>query len=109
MKYKVIALHRAEEDVGHITRWIAERSLQGAEAWLDAYEQVLAHLAENADSLATAPESVDCNIPLKQALFKTAHGRTYRAVFTIAGNEVRILRVRGPGQPPLQDDELLPQ
>jgi len=106
MKYKVIALRRADDDVRHITRWIAQRSLQGADSWLDAYEQLLARLAAHADSCSAALEDPDCNVPLKDTLFRTAHGHTYRAVFTIVGDEVRILRIRGPGQPPLQDDEL---
>lgn len=106
MKYDVIALRRADDDVRHIARWIAERSLQGAESWLDTYQQVLARLAEHADSFPVALEDPGCSIPIKEALFRTRHGHTYRAVFTIVGSEVRILRVRGPGQPPLQEDEL---
>lgn len=106
MKYNVIALRRADADVRHITRWIAQHSTQGAEAWLEAYEQLLARLAEHADSCPAALEGADCTVPLKEALFRTQHGRTYRAVLTILGDEVRIMRVRGPGQPPLQDDEL---
>jgi len=106
MKYNVIALRRADAHVRHITRWIAERSLQGAESWLDAYEHLLERLAEHAESLPAALEVPDCTIPLKQVLFRTRHGRAHRAVFTIVADEVRILRVRGPGQPSLQDDEL---
>lgn len=107
MRYSVIALRRADDDVRSITHWLADRSLQGAESWLDAYEQLRIRLAENADSLGPALEDPDFSIALKQALFRTRHARTYRAVFTIVGDEVRILRVRGPGQPPLQADELL--
>jgi plasmid stabilization system protein ParE len=106
MKYHVIALRRADDDVRHIARWLAERSVQGAEAWLDAYAQLVSRLAEHAESFAPALEDPDCSIPLRQALFKTRHGRNYRAVFTIAGDEVRVLRIRGPGQPQLKDDEL---
>lgn len=106
MKYQVVALRRAEDDVRHITRWIAERSIQGADAWLDAYEQLLLRLAEYADSCAVALEDSEFDLALKQAFFGTQHGRTYRAIFTILGDQVRILRIRGPGQPPLQHDEL---
>ena len=106
MKYNVVSLRRANDDVRHITRWIAERSVQGANAWLDAYSALVDRLAEHPDAFATALEDPDSNIPLKQALFRTQHGRTYRAVFTIVGKDVRILRIRGPGQPPLRDDEL---
>jgi len=107
MKYRVIASRRADADARQITRWIAQRSLQGAQAWLDAYEALLERLAEYADSCPAALEDAECSIRLRESLFRTRHGRTYRAVFTIAGDEVRILRIRGPGQPPLQDDELV--
>lgn len=43
---------------------------------------------------------------VRQCLFKTRRGRTYRALYTIVEDEVRVLRVRGPGQAPLTDDEL---
>ena len=106
MKYEVVALRRADADVRHIARWIAQRSLQGAESWLDAYEELLERLTESADTYASATEDADFDIPLKQALFGTPRGRTYRALFTIVGNQVRILRIRGPGQPTLVQDEL---
>jgi plasmid stabilization system protein ParE len=106
MKYDVVALRRAEADIQHITRWIAERSVQGAISWLNAYEDLIDRLAQIADTCPAALEAADCKIALKQALFRTSRGRTYRAIFMIAGTQVRILRVRGPGQPPLQEDEL---
>lgn len=85
MKYEVRALRRAEADVRHITRWIAQRSTQGAFSWLDAYEHLLMRLAESAESFPVAMEDAECHVPLKQALFRTRQGRTYRAVFTIVG------------------------
>ena len=107
MRFEVVALQRADADVQHITRWIAERSIQGAHSWLDAYDEMRLRLAEHADSHSAALEVDQCSVPLKQALFRTRRGHTYRAVFTIVGTQVRILRVRGPGQPPLQEDEIL--
>jgi plasmid stabilization system protein ParE len=106
MKYTVVALGRAETDIRHIVRWIAQRSPQGAMAWIDAYDQLVGRLAAEADSFSAAIEDADCEIDLRQALFATRRGRTYRAVFAIVGRQVRILRIRGPGQPPLQNDEL---
>ncbi len=48
---------------------------------------------------------------LKQAFFRTRRGRSYRAVFVIVGDivgdEVRILRVRGPGQELIEPDEIV--
>ena len=105
MKFDVISLRRADADVDFIFREIHTLSPQGALAWLDAYEALLNRLAENADIHAPAHENDDFDIPLKQVLFRTRRGKTYRAVYTIVGDQVRILRVRGPGQPPLHSDE----
>ncbi len=107
MKYKVVALRRADADVRNIVEWIAQQSLQGAKSWLDAYEQLLEHLATHADTYPAALEDPDCAIALREALFRTRHGRAYRAVFTIVGDEVRVLRIRGPGQPPQNDNDLI--
>ena len=76
-------------------------------AWLDAYEQLTERLEQDADTFPVALEDRNCHIRLKQALFRTRRGRTYRIVFTIIGDEVRILRIRGPGQSPLREDELV--
>jgi plasmid stabilization system protein ParE len=73
----VIALRRAEADIRHIARWFAKRSLQGAHAWLDAYEAVVKRLAENANSFPAALEDGDCDVPLRQATFHTQLGRVY--------------------------------
>jgi toxin ParE1/3/4 len=106
MKYDVVVLQRAEADVRHIVQWIADRSIQGANSWLDAYEELIDRLANDPNACPTAMENSDCQIALKQALFGTRHGQSYRAVFTIVGDQVRVLRLRGPGQLPIREDEL---
>ncbi len=107
MKYDVVVLQRAEADVRHIVHWIADRSIQGANSWLDAYEELIDRFANDADAYPTAMESSECQITLKEALFGTGHVQCYRALFTIVGHQIRMLRLRGPGQPPSREDELL--
>jgi plasmid stabilization system protein ParE len=107
MTFEVVSLRRADADVRGIVRWIAQRSPAGASKWLDAYEQMLGRHSGNVETFAAATEDSEFDIPLRQALFSTLHGRTYRAIFTVVGQQIRILRIRGPGQPPLQQDELL--
>jgi plasmid stabilization system protein ParE len=107
MNFRVTVLRRADADAVQIVNWIGKRSPQGAEAWVDAYEQMLARLEERADSCGRAYEDDEFELPLRETLFRTRHGATYRAVFTVAGDQVRILRIRGPGQRPLTPDELL--
>lgn len=104
MKFRVKTLRKAETDVRSITKYIHKRSPQGAAAWLDAYRQARTRLANNADSCGQADENEHFDIDVRQALFKTRHGRVYRLLFTIVGNEARILRVRGPGQAPMAQE-----
>lgn len=106
MKFRVRVLRRAVQDVREIAKWIAERSRPGAESWLKAWERLLDRLAESADSFAIAEENDEFELEIRQGLFKTRRGRIYRAVFTIVDNEVRVLRVRGPGQAPLTPDDV---
>lgn len=53
-----------------------------------------------------APENEIVTCELRQVIFKTRAGRRYRFVFTVVDDEMRILRVRGPGQPGLTADEM---
>ncbi len=83
-----------------------ERSPQGARAWLRAYDDLIERMQKQAHSFGPAYENDDCEFDVRQALFKTRRGRVYRVLFFIEGEEVYILRVRGPGQAPVEPDEL---
>ena len=106
MSYRVHELPRAKADKAAIVRWLAERSTPGALAWLDAYDEMVGRLTRRANSFAEALENTDCPLEVRQALFKNRRGRVYRALFTIDRQEVYILRVRGPGQAPVDPDDL---
>ena len=106
MGYAVHVLPRAHDDVLHIAAWISERSLQGAEAWVAAFENLLVRLRERPRACGSAPEAIAVGRDLRQAMFRTRQGNTYRAVFLIEGDAVYLLRVRGSGQPPLAVDEI---
>ncbi|MCG8583980.1 MAG: type II toxin-antitoxin system RelE/ParE family toxin [Pirellulales bacterium] len=108
MIYQVRVLRRAQLDVDAILHWIAveRQAPSGAAAWLEVYERAVATLAEGAERCALAPEDEHFEFELRQFLFKTRRGRTYRGVFTIVDEEVRVLRIRGPGQAPLGPDEI---
>ena len=107
MRFSVHELPRAREDKRQILEWLLERSRQGAAAWLSAYDDALQRLEQNADSYGEGLENDDCPlVNVRQAFFKTRRGRVYRVLFFIEGTDAYVLRVRGPGQPPLQPDEL---
>jgi plasmid stabilization system protein ParE len=100
-KYRVTVLGTAESDMRRIAHWLAERSEAGARAWLAAYQSMLEALGSRAASFPLAEENGEFDLEIRQAIFKTRKGNPYRAVFTIYGDEVRVLRVLGPGQAPL--------
>ncbi len=107
MTFRVRELRRAQADIRHIAGWLEDRSPRGARAWLDAYDDLVARLEKSADSCGRADESDDCDLDVRQALFKTRRGRVYRALFVIEGDHVFILRIRGPGQAPVNPEELV--
>lgn len=106
MKYTVIVLPQAEQDADGIHRWIAERSAEGADRWYSQFLAALHRLASDADVCGLAPENELVVQEIRQALFKTRKGLRYRVLFSIAGTEVWVLHVRGPGQRLLDPSEL---
>jgi plasmid stabilization system protein ParE len=107
MKYEVILLPQAERDVQQIHNWIAERSPSGAAQWFNRFIEVLETLEARPDSCSLAPENefVAAGRSIRQIIFKTRKGRRYRAVFTIVGDVVRVLHVRGFGQDLIEPDQ----
>ncbi len=101
VKYRIKILPKAQADIESICQFIQNYSAQGTLAWIDAFESKITQLAVNADACGPAEESEHFEIPLQQVLFKTKRGSKYRLIFTIRHDEVLILRVRGPGQAPV--------
>jgi plasmid stabilization system protein ParE len=100
-KYHVTIVRRAREDVQRILDWLFPRSPEGATRWLAALEHAEASLATNPLAYGLAPEAVALGRDVRERFFKTRKGRVYRLLFMLVEDEVRILRVRGPGQPPV--------
>jgi plasmid stabilization system protein ParE len=94
---------RAREDIDRIFDWLEARSPQGARNWYEALYAEVRRISQNPISYPLASEALPrWNRQIHQALFKTKRGRHYRIVFELTETEIRILRVRGPGQPPLR-------
>ena len=106
MTLSVKTLPRAEADIRGITRYIYDRSRHGAAAWVNALDQARLQLVDNAMTCGQCDENEHFDIDVKQMLFKTRRGRVYRILFTVVDDEVRILRVRGSGQAPIQPNDL---
>lgn len=96
--FRVILFAEAERNTDSIREWIAERSADGAARWYLAFKKTIEALRKDPERFPVAPESRHFDDVIRNATFRMKSGRTYRLLFTIAGNDVRVLYVRGPGQ-----------
>ena len=99
-------LPRAERDAQAIYDYIYPRSEAGAIHWWQAFQKAMHSLPENPMRYGLAPENELSHLKIQQFLFRTPHGRTYRGVFVAVEEEIRVLRVRGPGQAKLSANEM---
>ncbi|MBX9678353.1 MAG: type II toxin-antitoxin system RelE/ParE family toxin [Gemmataceae bacterium] len=103
---RVRILQRVYDDAEAIFDWLAIRSEQGANRWRDAFFAAVQALSSDADIWSSAPEAARVRTPIRQKFFKTPHGRQYRILYRIDPEEVVVLRVRAPGEPPLSRRDL---
>jgi plasmid stabilization system protein ParE len=108
MRYRVTLLPQATRDYRVILRWIQDtmRSPAGAAAWFQRWNQVLRQLETTAGSHALAPEGASYDVDIHEVHFKTRRGNVYRALYTIQGDQVFVMHIRGPGQDFVSPDEL---
>lgn len=106
--YRIRIQPRAVADLDFIIGWIYDKSPRGAAALLAAFEKAQIGLKRSPEAYSIAPESEVLGVELRQAFFKTRKGNTYRMIVKLNPDEVQILRIRGPGQPPLTPSELNP-
>ena len=98
MSYVVLLMRQAELDAQTIFDWLSQRSPAGALRWYDALDEALHRLEDRPEACGRCPESDDFPETIRECFFKTKRGRAYRLLFTIVGQQVRVLHVRGPGQ-----------
>ena len=106
MTFRVILLDSARRDVAHIYDWIAARSQSGAGRWYSAFLDAASSLNVTHESCSVAAEDEEIGRGIRQRFFRTRRGGVYRILFVVIDNEVRILRIRGPGQGPVGRDEI---
>ena len=97
MSYPVVLLPRARQDLYRILSWLRGQSPQGAARLHHAFTIQLSKLSRNPDQFPIAYEGELLNLPIRQFLFKTRRGRTYRALFRIKDQTIEVLHVRAPG------------
>jgi plasmid stabilization system protein ParE len=106
VKYQLQVLDRAQADIDSIFQWLHERSPIGAARWYEALGNACFDVTKEPLRFPIAPESDATGALIREFLFQTRRGRRYRGLFIVVENEVRLLRVRGPGQPPAEIEAL---
>ncbi len=105
-KFRVVLHTKSKWDIQGCLDYISKRSPKGAATWLKRFEQSKEELEHHAELMQRAPESEYVDREIRQLVFKSTRGNSYRLLFTIVGDEVHILRVRGPGQDLLGAEEI---
>ncbi|MCA9236265.1 MAG: type II toxin-antitoxin system RelE/ParE family toxin [Planctomycetales bacterium] len=109
MAYRIRVFPAAEQDADAIYCYLAKRSPAGAARWWQALQSALVEAAAAPEQCSRLADFDSSGCDVRQFLFKTPRGRYYRGVFVIVEQELRLLRVRGPGQPPLAPHETIGQ
>jgi plasmid stabilization system protein ParE len=87
MKYIVLLLPKAEQDVDTIVGFLMPHSASGPGRWLKALESALLMLADRPTFFPLAPENDALAYTVRQVSFRTPRGRVYRIVFTMVGRK----------------------
>jgi plasmid stabilization system protein ParE len=106
MPYEVVFLSEAQQDLDLIAGYLATHFSLGLTRWFDALEETIVDLEQHPLRYARAPEDHLVSAPIQSLTFQPKAGKRYRLVFTIVENEVRVLRILGPGHDLLRADEL---
>jgi plasmid stabilization system protein ParE len=106
MTYSVITLPQAEKEFEKQYSYIEQRSRSGAASWAKAFHAALKELQTHPLATTLAPESTDHPEEIRQLLFRTRRGRTYRALFVVREHRVLVLHIRGPRQDIMHADEI---
>lgn len=93
MKYRVVIQRLALEDLEESYLWATRRAPQTAARWLNRFHAELQTLADNPQRRSRAPENEKVHREIRQMLFGR-RPNVFRAVFTIDGDQVRVLRIR---------------
>jgi len=107
MSFRVIITGPAERDLFQTVSWWSEhRSTEQAERWYARIGPVIKMLADGPDRCPASPETNLLPTGLRELHFGLGHRATHRIVFTIVGQDVRVLRIRHAAQRELTLEDL---
>jgi len=93
MSYHVVITENAKANLCSYYLHAAEHAPVTAARWLSRFEAALGTLARNPERCGLAPENDAVDEEIRQFLFGR-RSSVFRALFTIAEGEVRVLHIR---------------
>jgi len=100
VNYQVEIAPRARRNLRDAFRWIARRSPQRAEVWLDGALDLIETLADFPRRCPLAPEDGDSDVEIRQLMYGD-----YRILFTVDDQIVTVFHVRHGARRPLPPDD----
>jgi plasmid stabilization system protein ParE len=105
--YEVVLTARAQEELDQQHDWWSEhRSANQANRWYAGFVAEMLTLEQNPKRRALAPENKLFPYTVYQLNYGIGRKLTHRALYTIKGNTVVILRVRHLRQAMLMEEDL---
>lgn len=99
MIFRIVVGPIAKCDIQRNADWWADNhSIDQAVEWVGAVETQLKDLESNPDRFGFAEENGLFAYPLHQMLVGLGNRRSYRAVYTMKGDEVHVLTIRRASQ-----------
>ena len=96
---------RAKGDIDRVVTWLDRHSPTTATRWMEAFDAQLVRLETEADSFPAAEEAPDLGLDLRELNFGKKRA-TYRVVFTVVSDIVRVVSVRSALQDRLRLEAL---
>jgi len=104
-RYRVVVSATAKQNLRDGYRWAAKNAPDTAARWLTRSQAALQTLSTYPERCSIAPETDLVEREIRQFLFGRRPS-VWRALFTIQGNEVRVLHVRRAAMDTASPDEL---
>jgi plasmid stabilization system protein ParE len=107
MSFRVELTAEAYADLDRLMAWLEERlSLEAANQLSERFYEALSRLESHPLSCGLAYENRYAQREVRHLLFEPTKGRTYRALFIVQEEAVRVLCIRAPGERPVKRKDL---
>jgi len=105
MSFRVILTENAKDNLRHYYEWSAQHAPGAAGRWLNRFHEALQTLSERPERCSLAPENDAEEKEIRQFVFGKRVG-TFRVLFRIADEEVRVLHIRRAAMREADPEEL---